>query len=211
MNVRVKICGVTRMDDALLAAELGACAIGFIFWPGSPRFIDPYRARPIAAALPPCVSPFGVFVDQPVEYVAGVAGLLALGAVQLHGGESVGDYAGIGHRLVKSIAVGEGFDAAGVTALPQHVTLMLDAHDPVKRGGTGRAIDWSIAAAVARTRRTILSGGLTPDNAAAAVAQVRPYMIDVSSGVESAPGVKNHEKLRALFRALEDKAIDAGH
>jgi len=186
----------------MLAVELGASAIGFVFWPGSPRFIDPHRARAIAAALPPGVTPVGVFVDQPVEFVASVAGLVSLGGVQLHGFEAVGDYARVRPPLIKAIAVSNGFDPASASGLPAHVTVMLDAHDPVRRGGTGRTIDWSVAATIAAKRRTILSGGLHPDNVVEAVSRVRPYMIDVSSGVESAPGVKDPEALRAFFAAI---------
>ncbi len=203
MKTKVKICGVRRLEDALLAAELGASAIGFIFWPGSPRFIDPFRAQPIATALPPFVAAVGVFVDQPEEYIAGVAGLVKLGAVQLHGHEAPASYRSLHHRVIKSVAVSGGFDPASVDGIPARAMVLLDAHDPVRRGGTGRPVDWSLAAAAARRRAVILSGGLTPANVAAAVAEVRPYAVDVSSGVEKAPGVKDHDKLRALFAALE--------
>jgi phosphoribosylanthranilate isomerase len=203
----VKICGIRRIEDAMLAAELGASALGFIFWPGSPRFIDPYRARQIVAALPPCVSPVGVFVNQPPDYVAGVAGLVKLGAVQLHGSEAVVDFAGVRYRLIKAVPVVEGFSLDAVSSLPASVTVLLDAHDPVKRGGTGRTIEWAVAAAVARQRPTILSGGLNAGNVRAALREVQPYAIDVSSGVESAPGVKDAGKLRALFAALENSRL----
>jgi phosphoribosylanthranilate isomerase len=198
----VKVCGIRRREDALLAAELGAAAIGFVFWPDSPRFIDPYRARDIAAALPPFVATVGVFVDQPADYVSGVAALVNLSAVQLHGRERVDDYARHAHRVIKAVPVGADFDALTVTELPERVTVLLDAHDPVRRGGTGRVIDWGAAAAVARTRRTILSGGLSPANVRDAAAAVRPYAVDVSSGVEAAPGVKDPVKLRAFFEAV---------
>jgi phosphoribosylanthranilate isomerase len=204
MKTRVKICGVRRMEDAMLAAELGAAAIGFIFWPESRRFIDPYRARTIAAALPPWLAPIGVFVDQPPEYVSGVAALLNLSAVQLHGQERVRDYAQGSRRLIKSVPVSSSFDRRALDALPPDVTVLLDAHDPVRRGGTGRAIDWDVAADVARSRRTILSGGLTADNVKRAVNQVRPYGVDVSSGVETSPGVKDAAKLRDFFAAIND-------
>ena len=203
MKTRVKICGVCRVEDALLASELGAWAVGFVFWPGSARFIDPFRARPIVAALPPLVTAVGVFVDQTEDYVAGVAGLVKLGAVQLHGHEAPSFYQRLRHRVIKSMPVGEDFDPASVDAIPPRATVLLDAHDPVRHGGTGRRIDWSSAATVARQRPVILSGGLTPENAAAAIATVRPYAVDVSSGVEVSPGVKDHGRLRALFAALE--------
>jgi phosphoribosylanthranilate isomerase len=199
---RVKVCGVRRIQDAVLATDLGASAVGLVFWPGSPRYIDPYRARAIAAALPPGVMPVGVFVDQPTEFVMGVARLIPLGAVQLHGSETVESFAPLAQRVIKAVPVTESFAAVDLDLLPPYVTVLLDAHDPVLRGGTGRTIDWSVAAAVAARRRTILSGGLTPANVAEAVERVRPYMVDVSSGVESSPGVKDPVKLRRFFAAL---------
>lgn len=200
---RVKICGVRRVEDALLAAEMGASAVGFVFWPSSPRFLDPYQARTIAAALPPFVTTVGVFVDQPPSYVFGVAKLLNLGAVQLHGQESPAAYAHGTHRVIKSVAVRADSDCLpAVKAVSARATVLLDAHDPVKRGGTGRTIDWRQAAAAAMLRPIILSGGLNADNVRTAVASVRPYGVDVSSGVESSPGIKDPDKLRAFFGAL---------
>ncbi len=199
---RVKVCGIRRIQDAVLATDLGASAVGLVFWPDSPRFIDPYRARAIAAALPPGVMPVGVFVDQPVEFVMGVARLIPLGAVQLHGSESIASFVRVGQRLIKAVPVTERFEADVIDLVPPFVTVLLDAHDPVRRGGTGRTIDWTVAAAVAARRRTILSGGLTAANVGEAVARVRPYMVDVSSGVESTPGVKDPVKLREFFAAL---------
>lgn len=201
-NPLVKICGVRRREDALLAAELGAAAIGFVFWPASPRFIDPFRARAIAAALPPFVTAVGVFVDQPEEYVGGVAQLVRLGAVQLHGTEPPASYARGPYRVIKAVPVGPSFDPETVRAVPDHVTVLLDAHDPARRGGTGQAIDWTAAAAVARTRRTVLAGGLTAANVRRAISDVHPYALDISSGVESAPGVKDAARLRDLFRQI---------
>lgn len=202
MNVNVKICGVRRLEDALLAAALGASAIGFVFWPESPRFVDPYRAKRIAAVLPPFVATVGVFVNQRAEHVSSVARLLNLAAIQLHGDEDPAPFIRTGYRVIKSLAVTAAFDVEAVGRIPPAVTILLDAHDPVRRGGTGHTIDWSVAARVAASRRTILSGGLSPANVRTAVEQVRPYAIDVSSGVESAPGVKDADKLRALFHAL---------
>jgi phosphoribosylanthranilate isomerase len=203
----VKICGLRRMEDARVAAELGAAAIGFVFWPDSPRFIDPYRARAIARELPPFVTRVGVFVDQPMDYVRGVARLLNLGAIQLHGHESPDYMAALARAgappIIKSLAVTDAFQpVAAVAAIPDAATILLDAHDPIKRGGTGRTIDWTLAAAVARLRPVILSGGLNADNVVEAIAQVQPYAVDVSSGVEFAPGVKDGRKLRAFFSAV---------
>ena len=196
----VKICGITRPEDAEAAVAAGASAIGFIFWPKSPRFIDPHRARTIAAALPPFVTAVGVFVNQPLAYVNGVASLVALGAVQLHGDETPEYAATVSRPVMKAVSVGR--DEARIW--PSRVRLLLDVHDTVVRGGTGRTIDWAAAADLAARREVLLAGGLTPDNVADAVARVRPFGIDVSSGVERAPGIKDHERLRALFEAVHD-------
>jgi phosphoribosylanthranilate isomerase len=201
--IKVKICGIRRLEDALVAAELGASALGFVFWPSSPRYIDPHRARPIVFALPPFVSTVGVFVDQPPDFISGVVRLLSLGAVQLHGSEPAESYVHSAYPVIKAVPVTDGVDsAAAAAAVPARATVLLDAHDPVKRGGTGRTIDWTQAAAAARVRPVILSGGLTADNVGSAVDAVQPYAIDVSSGVESTPGVKDPGKLRALFAAV---------
>jgi phosphoribosylanthranilate isomerase len=202
MSVKVKICGITRAVDAQFAALLGATALGFIFWPGSPRYIPPERARAIVAGLPDGVVPVGVFVNQPVGDVYGITRRTGLGAVQLHGSEDPRAFAGLGVQIIKAVAVGEGFDPSSVATIPTDVTVLLDARDPVKHGGTGRTIDWNVAARVAAERPVVLSGGLTSLNIRAAVAAVRPQMVDLSSGVESAPGVKDHERLRAVFREL---------
>ena len=198
----VKICGITRMSDADAAVEAGAAALGFVFWPKSPRFVDPHRARAIAASLPPFVVPVGVFVNQPAAYVRAVAALVRLGAVQLHGDEDVSYAAGIPFPIIKSVAISQHAEASRIDMWPRSTTLLLDVHDPASRGGTGRTIDWPAAAPIAAKRRTLLAGGLTPDNVADAVARVRPFGIDVSSGVEVSPGIKDPARLRALFEAL---------
>lgn len=196
----VKICGITRLEDAQAAVAAGANALGFVFWPSSPRYIDPYRARAIVSSLPPFVTPVGVFVDQPAEDVNGIASLVRLGAVQLHGTESP-DYArSVRRPVVKAIAVGT--TDATTDAWPANVVVLLDVHDPVRRGGTGQTVDWTAAAEIARRRRAILAGGLTADNVGEAIGRVRPYGIDVSSGVETSPGIKDHGRLKALFEAV---------
>jgi len=198
----VKICGITRLEDAEAAVAAGAGAVGFIFWPKSPRFVDPHRARRIAASLPPFVTAVGVFVNQPLAYVNGVASLVRLGVVQLHGDESPDFAAAVSHPVMKAIS-----GSADLRAWPTRVRLLLDVHDPAARGGTGRTVDWTSAAEMAAQREILLAGGLTPDNVADAIARVRPFGIDVSSGVERAPGIKDHRRLRALFEAVHD----AGH
>lgn len=195
----VKICGITRAGDAHAAVALGAAAIGFIFWPDSARFIDPYRARAIAAGLPPFVTPVGVFVNQPATYVNAVAGLVRLGAVQLHGDETPDLLPQFHRPVVKALAR---IDADTATAWPSRVRLLVDADDPVRRGGTGAKADWAAAARLAADRPIVLAGGLTPTNVADAVRQVRPFGIDVSSGVEISPGIKDPARMEQLFAAL---------
>jgi phosphoribosylanthranilate isomerase len=194
----VKICGITRLEDADAAVRAGAGAIGFIFWPKSPRFIDPFRAARIAAHLPAFVTPVGVFVNQPTAYVNGVARLVRLGAVQLHGDETMEYAAAIRSPVIRALKVGD----TRVDSWPSQDTVLLDADDPIRRGGTGQTIDWVAAASVAARRNIVLAGGLTPENVADAIARVRPFGIDVSSGVERAPGIKDHKRLRALFEAV---------
>ena len=198
----VKICGITRAEDAEAAVAAGAGALGFVFWPQSPRVIDPYRARAIVAALPPFVAAVGVFVNQPAEFVNGVASLVGLSAVQLHGDETAAFAASMRRPVIKALSIASGSD--GVATWPIRFTLLLDAHDPERRGGTGRTIDWDRAAAVASSRRVVLSGGLRPENVADAIARVRPFGVDVSSGVERSPGVKDHGRLRALFESIKN-------
>jgi len=207
----VKICGITRREDAEAAVAAGADALGFVFWPGSPRSIDPFRARAIVSGLPPFVTPVGVFVDQPADYVNEVASLARLGAVQLHGDETVSYARMLKRPVVKAVGLGNDGAAAldRIEMYPDHVLILLDVHDPVRRGGTGRTIDWSAAAGVASRRRIVLAGGLTVDNVGEAIARVRPFGIDVSSGVEQAPGIKDHQRLKALFEAVHDSGIAA--
>jgi phosphoribosylanthranilate isomerase len=150
-------------------------------------------------ALPPFVTPVGVFVNQPLEYVNGVASLVWLGAIQLHGDENAAFIAQVNRPVIKAVSNGALATADG---WPREAVLLVDAHDPERRGGTGVTADWREAAALARRRRVLLAGGLTADNVADAVACVQPFGIDVSSGVESAPGVKNRDRMEAFFRVL---------
>lgn len=195
----VKICGITREEDAALAVELGASAIGFIFWPKSGRYLDPARARAIVRTLPPFVTPVGVFVNEPAAAMNAVAAQAGLGVVQLHGDETPDLLDHLDLPAMK--AVGR-IEADTATRWPARVRLLVDADDRVQRGGTGQRADWAAAASLARQRPVVLAGGITPENVAEAMATVRPFGIDVSSGVEDAPGIKSPDRLRALFEAL---------
>jgi phosphoribosylanthranilate isomerase len=193
----VKICGITRLEDAAAAAAAGASAVGFVFWPNSPRYIDPAAARRLASALPLQVTTVGVFVNAAIDDVRRIAVEVGLGAIQLHGDEDPEYASQLPFPILKAVTT-----TSDISRWPAGTTLLVDAADGERRGGTGRTVDWTAAAAIARVRRTILAGGLTPDNVADAVRQVRPFGIDVSSGVERAPGVKDHRKIRALFESL---------
>jgi len=198
--VIVKICGITRAEDARLAASLGATAIGFIFWPSSPRAISPLRARAIVDALPASVTTVGVFVNAGRDEIEAAADEANLQAVQLHGDETPDLARSLSRRVIKAIPLTGDIDER--VNEWSGTMLLLDAHDAARRGGTGRVVDWDRAAAIARAHDIILAGGLGPGNVADAVARVRPAGIDVSSGVESSPGIKDPGKLRALFDAL---------
>jgi phosphoribosylanthranilate isomerase len=196
----VKICGITRAEDAAVAVALGASALGFIFWPGSPRAIDPHRARAIAATLPPFVTTVGVFVNQPASFINSVSNLVGLGVVQLHGDEDPAFAALVKRPVLKAITLPADITATALWS--SRTMLLVDAHDPVRRGGTGATADWGLAAELARHRPIVLAGGLTPENVTDAVDWVRPFGIDVSSGVERAPGVKDHQRMIDLFEKL---------
>ena len=200
--VAVKICGITRVADALAAVMLGADALGFVFWPRSPRAISPEEARLITATLPPFVATVGVFVNASFRDVLDIARTVPLSAVQFHGDEADQDVIAFPWRVLRAVALGAPGADARLARLPHSVTVLLDAHDRERRGGTGQVIDWSAAAAIAAERRVVLAGGLTPDNIGDAVRSVRPWGVDVSSGVEASPGIKDVAKLRALFDAL---------
>ena len=195
----VKICGITRESDAAAAVEAGASAIGFIFWPEGVRYVKPQRAREIVRTLPAFVTAVGVFVNETVERVNAVADIVGLGAVQLHGEEDPDWVERFERPVIKAVSR---VDNDTAIRWPAQVTLLVDAHDPVNRGGTGVRADWAAAARLAAARRTLLAGGLRPENVVEAVTAVRPFGIDVSSGVEDAPGLKNPDRIRALFEAL---------
>jgi phosphoribosylanthranilate isomerase len=204
--IRVKICGVTTPEDARLAADLGASAIGMVMWPHSPRHVEVDRARAIVEALPPFVSAVGVFVDQgDAQRLAEAIGLHIL---QFHGDEPAIVYRDCARPVIKAIAVRDRSALDAAAAVPARATVLLDAHDPEKRGGTGTRIDWATAAEVAARRPVILSGGLNAQNVIEAIEAVRPIAIDVSSGVESAPGRKDPAKLRALFEVIRGLPVD---
>jgi phosphoribosylanthranilate isomerase len=204
----VKICGVTNLEDALAAVEAGADLLGFNFYRRSPRYVSPGEARLIVGRLPESVNGVGVFVNEPgpneVERIAREAGL---GAVQLHGDETPEFCRGLrGLKTIKALRVRRGFDAAAC-ALYTTDALLLDAYTTDAFGGTGHTFDWTLAReARATVERLYLAGGLTPDNVAGAVRAVRPYAVDVCSGVETSPGRKSFQLMRRFVERVREVA-----
>jgi len=188
-----KICGVTRVGDALHAVREGATAIGFVFWKGSPRYIEPERAGEIVAALPAHVTTVGVFVNETVDGVRETARVAGLRMVQLHGDETPVYVEQIDQPVMRAVTLDTVVDTA--KTWPAETTLLLDSTDPSRRGAGRAAVDWSRAALLTPGRRVVLAGGLTPDNIEEAIVTVRPMGVDVASGVESAPGVKDLDKV----------------
>lgn len=202
--MKVKICGITCREDALAAVAAGADALGFNFCPASPRYIDPRRARDIVGALPPFIAAVGVFVDvaSPAE-VRRIARLSGVSVLQLHGDESP-DYCRRLRRsypLIKALRLGKDLNRRALGEYPVQAFL-LDTYDDTRRGGTGKTFDWNLACDLAGLRPIILAGGLTPENVASAVRTVRPYAVDVCSGVEARPGKKDPEKIARFMEEV---------
>jgi phosphoribosylanthranilate isomerase len=189
----VKVCGITRLSDAVHAAERGATALGFVFWPHSPRFLTPERAAEIIHSLPSTMATVGVFVNETADGIRDIVARSGINAVQLHGDEGPEYAEGFTWPVLRSVTIDDAGERCG--AWPVGTMFVVDAADPVRRGGTGSRIDWGAAAEVARRHRVILAGGLTPENVSEAIATVRPYGVDVSSGVEASPGVKDSDKV----------------
>ena len=201
MSVRIKICGITRSEDALAAAELGADALGFVFYPRSPRYLAPEAAANIIAGLPSFVTTVGVFADSPLEEVRRVAALAGLDRVQLSGEESPEYCRSLGLRWIKAFRLAGRDDLNKIPAYGECPDILLDSYVKGVAGGSGAKFDWSWAAEAGKYGRVILAGGLDPDNVALAIRTAGPFGVDVSSGVESAPGIKNPERMARFIRA----------
>ena len=199
----IKICGITRREDAELAAALGASYVGFVLWKDSPRAASLETVKAIIPALPKTVTPVGVFVDPTVDEIKAAADA-GIQMAQVH--SEAPSFLRVTIPVVRAVHLAiDRID--GVEPDFADELVLLDAHDPVKRGGTGKTVDWRRAALVARSRRVILAGGLTPDNVRQAIDEVRPFAVDVASGVESEPGIKNHDLLRAFIAAAHSAGM----
>lgn len=209
--VRIKICGITNLEDALLAARLGAQALGFIFYSLSPRKVEPEVARAIIAQLPPLVLSVGVFVDEEAAVVRELAARVGLDWLQLHGQESPEYCRSLGRRVIKGFRIK---DEASLTSLADYQgaaeAFLLDTYRSGQVGGTGETFDWQLACQAKKYGFIILAGGLTPENVAQAIKIAQPQAVDVASGVEATPGKKDPEKLRAFFAAVKGAEIGGG-
>jgi phosphoribosylanthranilate isomerase len=214
--VAVKICGVTRVDDALACAAVGAEWIGLNFHPASPRFLEPRAAATIISALPSGVPAVGVFVDRPAAEVAELAAQIGLTIVQLHGEEPPEDLLVLGHlQVIRAFRLRVASDWSGVSEylcraratgrLPD--AILIDSYVAGQSGGTGTTVAPDVLECVPPLPRLILAGGLTPENVAARVALVKPWMVDVASGVESVPGRKDPAKIAAFVKAARSAVV----
>jgi phosphoribosylanthranilate isomerase len=205
LMVRIKICGITNLEDARLAADLGAHALGFIFYPKSPRSVRPEAAREIIDNLPPFVMTVGVFVDEEAGAVRGIAEIAGLDWIQLHGQESPEYCCSLGRRVIKGFRIK---DPSSLSLLHDYQgsvqTFLLDTYKAGTAGGTGETFDWALARKARELGPIILAGGLTPANVAQAIHAAQPAAVDVASGVEAAPGKKDPGKLREFFEAVKE-------
>lgn len=200
--VKIKICGITERDDALHAIDCGADALGFVFYDRSPRAITRHRAQEIIAQLPPLVTVVGLFVNADPRTVREIADDCGLDLIQYHGDESPEMVRLAPRRSIRALRVRENEIFAEIDRYPAS-GLLLDAWVSGSFGGTGVLCNWEIAAAIAKKRPVILAGGLTPENVATAIQAVRPYGVDVSSGVEATPGHKDRKKVAAFIKAAQ--------
>ena len=202
MRTRIKICGITSVEDALAAAQLGADAIGLVFYPPSPRYVEVEQAAEIAAALPPFVTTVGLFVNADEQTISEVVSRVRIDLIQFHGNECK-DYCGLHQRpYLKAVRMSDEVDLdKQMTDYAQARALLLDTYKAGVPGGTGEQFSWDRVPAHLADK-IILAGGLTPENVEDAIAQVHPYAVDVSGGVELAPGKKDKEKMARFIEAV---------
>ena len=197
-QVKVKVCGMTSLKDALNAVEGGADAVGFIFYKKSPRSVTMKTVREIALELPPFVDTVGVFVDETAEQINKIADYCNLDIIQLHGNESPTFCKKIRRKVIKAFRIKDMQSVKKLSSF-QVSGFLLDTFSENLHGGTGKVFDWNLALPAKKFGPVIMAGGLTPNNVQQAVRQIRPYGVDVCSGVESEPGIKDHKKVRAFL------------
>jgi phosphoribosylanthranilate isomerase len=209
-RVKVKICGFTNWPDARCACDAGADFLGFNFYRRSPRYIDPVRARAIVRRLPKGTASVGIFVNEPEDDLVRIAQDVGLKYVQLHGDETPAAVSRLRRalpavKIIKAVRVRKTFHVKNVSRFRDATAILLDGFDGRRPGGTGKTFDWSLAAPANRQTPIILAGGLTPENIVEAIRAVRPYAVDVCSGVEASPGKKDRAKIKALMRAVNGR------
>ncbi len=200
---RIKICGITNIEDALLAIDLGADALGFIFYRESKRYIDPLVARDIISSLPPFINTVGVFVNQQADEIKTVKEKAGFHTIQLHGDESPDLCKKLDGKVIKAIRIRDKINAEEVESYPV-MAVLFDTYSTKGFGGTGESFSWEILKDLNTSKKIILSGGLTPENVSHAIQSVKPYAVDVSSGVEDYYGKKSSEKLKAFIEAVRN-------
>lgn len=206
MDLKVKICGITNAEDAKAAVDAGADAIGFVLYRKSPRFVEAELVKRIVAGLPPFVSPVGVFVNEDMKKVRDLMDSCGLALAQLHGDENAAYCEALGRPVLKGIRLR---DRSTLLALAEYSGralvrgFVVDAFSEETYGGTGQVADWTLAAEAAQAAKVLLAGGLTPENVGKAIEQVKPYGVDVSSGVEASSGKKDHAKIQAFIRSVK--------
>jgi len=204
--MKIKICGITNVEDAKVAWESGADALGFVLYAKSPRYVEPQLIKSIVSTLPPFVVSVGIFVNESSKTVQNIMEKCGLTYAQLHGDESPEYCATLGRPILKALRLK---DRSSFLSLAEYrgragvKGFVVDTFSESAYGGTGQTTDWSLAAEVANATTILLAGGLTPDNVQEAITQVQPYGVDVSSGVEASPGKKDHDKVRAFIHAAQ--------
>lgn len=207
MRTRIKICGITRPEDAVAAVEAGADAIGLVFFDNSPRHVQVEQAGDIVSGLPPFVTVVGLFVDANASFIREVVKQTRIDLLQFHGAEDPQQCASFNRPYIKAIAMRDGVDLhAEVKRYGSAVGLLLDNYTPGLAGGSGKAFAWQRIPSDLE-KPVILAGGLTPGNVAAAIRQAQPYAVDVSSGVESLPGIKDRDRINAFVKAVNMKEV----
>jgi phosphoribosylanthranilate isomerase len=202
-RTRIKFCGITRVQDAHSAAALGVDAIGLVLTRKSPRFIEIAQAREIRRSLPPLVAAVALFMDDEPAWIAQAIDAIAPDLLQFHGGETAADCVRYGRRYLKAVPMGDGADVLDIVmAHPAAAGFLFDGHAPGEQGGRGKSFDWS-RIPLNLQRPVLLAGGLTCDNVYSAIRAARPYAVDVSSGIESAPGVKDTDKMQHFVEEVE--------
>ncbi len=202
--VRIKICGITNIEDALLAVDFGADALGFVFYKESKRYIEPKKAQSIISKLPLFVTTVGVFVNQELDEIRNIKEEAGFDVFQLHGDESPDFCNKLEGKVIKTIRVKDDINPKEIESYPAQA-ILFDTHSTKGYGGTGESFRWEILRDLDTSKRIILSGGLTPENVGQAIRMVNPYAVDVSSGVEEYPGKKNPEKLKKFIEAARNE------